>query len=141
MKKLVSIETVVAEKEAELNTLKSALSAAKSMGYDLKIVSKGTSVIVPAKKATFIPSQDNRGKYLRPGSYKKQDFMEIREEMVKLAGSNPSIVTKDVWKHLRKSTRFTAIKKAQIYWQFVVLLQEGKLEKIEEGRFALPKVG
>ena len=140
MKKLVSLETVVAEKEAELNTLRTALTAAQTMGYDLKIVSKGDKVILPAKAAaaTKPSATETRGKYQRASTYGKKEFTEMKQHIVEFAAGKPSVNTKDIWKHLRKATRFTAVKKSQVYWQFQALVQDKKMTKIAEGKFALP---
>jgi replicative DNA helicase len=82
---------------------------------------------------------DKRGKYLRSANFTREDFANIREEILKLAGTQETVNAHDVYKHLRKATPYTAVKKAQIYWQLTTLFNEKKLERAEEGSYALPK--
>lgn len=134
----LSLEEVVAAKEKELDTLRTSLAAAKSMGYDLRIVTKGESVTVPAHKSKST-QDEKRGKYLRSANFTRADYAAIRVEILKLAGTQPVVNTHDVYKHLRKATIYTAAKKTQIYWQLATLHKENKLQKIEEGKYSLPK--
>ena len=140
MKKLVSLETVVAEKEAELTTLRTALTAARTMGYDLQIVAKGDKVTIPSAKPSST-TDDKRGKYQRASSYTQKDFKEMRQHILNLAGTQEHVNTNDVYKYLRKATRLTAAKKSQIFWQLTTLFNNKKLNRVSEGKYSLPQAG